>query len=91
MSYIKNATKQIALAIKEKKEFHTVIVKSTVVPNTTIEVVKPIIEKFSGKKLNLDFGLAMNPEFLREGVAINDFMNPDRIVIVVVQSIHQKW
>ena len=81
LSYIKNATKQIALAIKEKKEFHTVIVKSTVVPNTTIEVVKPIIEKFSGKKLNLDFGLAMNPEFLREGVAINDFMNPDRIVI----------
>jgi len=59
--------------LADKDDFHVVVVKSTVVPGTTENVVKPIIEEKSGKKAFEDFGLAMNPEFLREGNAVNDF------------------
>ena len=80
-SFIKTAANQIGNIIKIKKDFHVVVVKSTVVPGTTDNVVKKILEKTSGLKLGIGFGLSMNPEFLREGEAVNDFMKPDRIVI----------
>ncbi|WP_010479310.1 UDP-glucose dehydrogenase family protein [Thermococcus zilligii] len=83
LKYVKAASKSIGEALKEKKDYHAVVVKSTVLPGTTEEVVKPILEETSGKKAFKDFGLAMNPEFLREGVALSDFLNPDRIVIGV--------
>jgi len=81
LSYIKQVSADIGDAIKDKSGYHVVIVKSTVVPGTTDTVVLPILEKHSGKKAGKDFGVGMNPEFLREGVAIQDFMYPDRIVI----------
>ena len=81
LGFIKESVKQIGLALKDKSSYHTVIVKSTVIPRTTLDVVKPIIEKYSKKNIGDDIGLVMNPEFLREGLAIDDFMNPDRIVI----------
>ncbi|AEC51972.1 NDP-sugar dehydrogenase [Pyrococcus sp. NA2] len=83
LTYVKQAAKSIGEALREKEDYHVVVVKSTVLPGTTEEVVKPILEKYSGKKAFKDFGLAMNPEFLREGVALNDFLNPDRIVLGV--------
>jgi UDPglucose 6-dehydrogenase/GDP-mannose 6-dehydrogenase len=79
-SYIERASTSIAEALRDKDSFHTVVVKSTVVPGTTDNVVLPILEQVSGKSLHSDFGVSMNPEFLREGCAIEDFMNPDRIV-----------
>tara|TARA_B100001029_G_scaffold44561_1_gene35060 strand:- start:4821 stop:6125 length:1305 start_codon:yes stop_codon:yes gene_type:complete len=80
LSYIKSASSAIGRALRDKNEKHTVIVKSTVVPLTTEEVVMPNILKKSGwKRENL--GIGMNPEFLREGSAIHDAQNPDRIVI----------
>jgi len=79
-SYIETASREIGLALRDKEEFHTVLVKSTVVPGTTDEVVLPILEQASGKQVGKDFGVGMNPEFLREGAAIGDFMQPDRIV-----------
>ncbi|ASJ06243.1 UDP-glucose dehydrogenase family protein [Thermococcus pacificus] len=81
LKYVKAASKSIGEALREKTGHHVIVVKSTVLPGTTEEVVKPILEETSGKKAFKDFGLAMNPEFLREGVALKDFLNPDRIVI----------
>jgi len=83
LTHVKQAAKSIGKALRDKEDYHVVVVKSTVLPGTTEEVVKPILEKHSGKKAFKDFGLAMNPEFLREGVALKDFLNPDRIVLGV--------
>ena len=81
LTYIQEVSRQIGEALKEKREYHVVVVKSTVVPGTTETVVLPIIEKASGKKGGADFGVGMNPEFLREGMAVEDFLHPDRIVL----------
>jgi len=80
ISGIEQAAKDIEKALKKKEDYHVICVKSTVVPGTTDQKVLPILEK-SGKKVGDDFGLGMNPEFLREGIALNDFLEPDRIVI----------
>jgi len=81
LSFVKDATIVIAKQLKKKDGWHLVVMKSTVLPGTTKDVVLPLLEKHSGKKAGQDFGLAMNPEFLKEGVAVNDFLKPDRIVI----------
>ncbi|HIH29290.1 MAG TPA: UDP-glucose/GDP-mannose dehydrogenase family protein, partial [Thermoplasmata archaeon] len=81
VSYLKEATQHIATILKDKKTWHLIVVKSTVLPRTTQQIVLPLLEHHSGKKAGADFGLAMNPEFLKEGVAIQDFLQPDRIVI----------
>jgi UDPglucose 6-dehydrogenase/GDP-mannose 6-dehydrogenase len=81
LSYVKEVSRQIGVALRARSSYHVVTVKSTVVPGTTDEVVRPILERESGKVAGVDFGVGMNPEFLREGEAIEDFMNPDRIVL----------
>lgn len=78
LSQIKSASEQIA---KHLDGYKVVAVKSTVVPSTTKNTILPILEKVSGKKCGDDFGLSMNPEFLREGSGVYDFLNPDKIVI----------
>ena len=75
------AAEQIGAALADLDRYHVVVVKSTVVPGTTEEVVGPAIAAASGKRIGQDVGLAMNPEFLREGVAVEDFLEPDRIVL----------
>jgi len=81
LTFIKESNKQIAAVLKNKNRYHLVVVKSTVLPGTTQNIVLPLLEQYSGKKVGTDIGLAMNPEFLKEGVAIKDFLEPDRIVI----------
>lgn len=81
LKYIKMSAEEIGEILRDKAEYHVVVVKSTVVPGTTDDVVRPILEAASGKKAGVDFGLGMNPEFLREGEAVSDFMFPDRIVM----------
>ena len=80
IDYIKAATEQIASVLKKKQDYCVITVKSTVVPGTTDEVILPILEN-SGRKAGHDFGVCMVPEFLREGKAVYDFLNPARIII----------
>lgn len=86
LTYIKAVAENIGIALKNKDGYHLVVVKSTVVPGTTDDVVLPLLEKASGKKAGPDFGVGMNPEFLREGEAVQDFMSPDRIVLGGIDS-----
>jgi UDPglucose 6-dehydrogenase len=81
LTYIANASKDIGKTLRKKKETHLIVVKSTVTPGTTLNIVKPILEKNSEKKCGKDFLLCFNPEFLREGNAIGSTLNPDYITI----------
>jgi len=81
LRFIESSAQEIGEALKKKKTYHLIVVKSTVVPETTKNVVKPAIEKRAGKHCGVDLGLCMNPEFLREGSALYDTLRPDRIII----------
>jgi UDPglucose 6-dehydrogenase len=81
LAQVRKASADIGKALRRCGSYHCVIVRSTVVPGTTVNVVKPILEKHSGKQVGQHFGLAMQPEFLREGNALQDAERPDRIVI----------
>lgn len=81
LSYVMAVAEQIGTVLKNKVERHTVVVRSTVLPGTVRDVVVPIIERASGKKAGVDFGVAINPEFLRESTAIEDFNQPPMTVI----------
>ncbi len=80
LSFIETAAAQIGGLLGSVGNYHVVAVKSTVIPGTTRDVVWKTIEKVSGLALG-QFGICMNPEFLREGSAVDDFADPDRIVI----------
>jgi UDPglucose 6-dehydrogenase len=81
LRYIESAAHDIGRALKQKSSYHVVIIKSTVTPGTTQNAVKPILEEESGKTCGEQFGLCMNPEFLRQGSAFQDTVNADRVVI----------
>lgn len=81
LQHIKKSAQEIGQALNKKDAYHLVVVKSTVVPGTTENVVKPNIENHSNNHCGTHFGLCMNPEFLREGSAIQDTLHPDRTVI----------
>ena len=79
LSQIASVGKMMGRLIKSSQKYISIIIKSTVLPGTTDTFFKSIVEAESGKSVG-DFGLGMNPEFLREGNAIEDFQNPDRII-----------
>lgn len=81
LSFVESVSREIGLFLKDSEKFFVVVVKSTVVPGSTRDVVIPLLEEVSGKKAGVDFGVAMNPEFLREGLAVSDVLSPDRVVI----------
>ncbi len=80
---IKHVCEQIGAVLKTKNTFHIVATRSTILPGTTADVITPALEAASGKKAGIDFGVATNPEFLREGSAIKDFLNPPMTVLGV--------
>lgn len=80
LEYIYRVAKNIGIAIDKKKSFHTIVIRSTVIPGTADEVAK-IIENNSNKIYELDFSIIVNPEFLREGTSIYDYYNPPITVI----------
>ena len=81
LRYIRRVCEQIGLALKEKDDWHTVVIRSTILPGTMCQVVIPVLEEFSGKQAGVDFGVCHNPEFLREGSAVKDFHYPPKTVI----------
>jgi len=80
LSFVRGAAEEVGRALRTVGRYHVVVVKSTVVPGTTQTVLRPVLEETSGMRAGA-FGLCVNPEFLREGSAVRDFMDPDRIVI----------
>lgn len=97
LSVVSSAAGSIGASLRRPGSRHVVVVKSTVPPGTTEQLVVPMVMKSSGRGPD-EVGFVMNPEFLREGVAIEDFMKPDRIVIGatdgwagdLVESVYEK-
>jgi len=81
LKYVKRVCVEIGTGLREKDEYHVVVVRSTVLPSSVEEELIPILEKSSGKKAGVDFGVCMNPEFMREGSSVYDFYHPPMIVI----------
>jgi GDP-mannose 6-dehydrogenase len=81
LEHLKRVCRDIGRAVKTKNKFHVIVIRSTVLPGTTESILIPILEGESKKKISTDFGVCINPEFMREGQAIYDFYNPERIVI----------
>jgi len=81
LEHLKEAVKDFARIFKDSKSYHVVVIRSTVPPGTTRKIIMPLIEKYSGKKVGQDFGLVMQPEYLREATANEDFERPWFILI----------
>jgi GDP-mannose 6-dehydrogenase len=76
LTYVKRVCKEIGAALEAKGARHTVVMRSTMLPGTVADVVVPALEVYSGKKAGRDFGVCVNPEFLREGTSLKDFYSP---------------
>ena len=81
LSYVRRVCEQIGSELRHKDAFHVVVARSTMLPGSMREVVIPTLEESSGKKAGADFGVCINPEFLREGTAVHDFHFPPKTVI----------
>lgn len=83
LRHVTTAAQQIGRALRDRdpERYHVTVVKSTVVPGTTVQAVQPTLEAAAGQAAGERYGVAVNPEFLTEGTAVRDFMAPDRIVI----------
>ena len=79
--YLESVTREIGEALAGKDGWHIVVLRSTMVPGTCENLLIPILEKSSGKRAGIDFGVCVNPEFLREGTSVRDFENPPKIVV----------
>jgi len=88
LSHIESVAKEIGGAIRQKKTPHVFVLRSTVLPGTTETVVLPILERESGKKCGRDFTVCYNPEFMREGSAVADFLNPPYTILGASDTSH---
>ncbi|MDB4783530.1 nucleotide sugar dehydrogenase [Verrucomicrobiales bacterium] len=98
LSQIESVARLLGRLIKYSNKYISIIIKSTVIPGTTDTFFRKVLEQESGKTIG-DFGLGMNPEFLREGCAVEDFLFPDRIVmgyedtktLDILNGIYEPW
>ena len=81
LSYVEGLCRQIGEALRYKDGYHVVVGRSTMLPRSSRRVILPALEQSSGKKAGTDFGVCYNPEFLREGTAVDDFLHPPKTVI----------
>lgn len=80
-TYLERVSEQIGAALSKKSRRHVVVFRSTMIPGTCENVLIPILERASGKRAGVDFGVCVNPEFLREGSSVTDFLNPPKTVV----------
>ena len=81
LTYIRRVAEQIGEALRQHQGAPAVVIRSTMLPGTMREVVIPTLEARSGKRAGVEFGVCINPEFLREGTAVHDYLNPPKTVI----------
>lgn len=81
LDFIEKVSQEIGEAIATKPDYHVVVMRSTVLPCTLRDKIIPILSKASGLRAGVDFGVSMNPEFLREGSAVKDYFDPSFIII----------
>jgi len=81
LKYIEQATKGVAQGLREKDDYHLVVIRSTILPFVTRKRIVPLLEQRSELEATEDFGVCTNPEFARQASALEDFLNPSRIVI----------
>lgn len=79
--FLERVAEEIGAALAGRTQRYTVVVRSTMLPSTCEQVVLPRLQDASGKRAGDDFGLAVNPEFLREGSSVSDFFEPPKVVI----------
>src|ERR1700730_1226317 len=85
---VEDVCREIGEILRLKSGFHWIVLWSTVLPGTTDSVVVPIVERASGKRVGIDFGVCFNPEFLREGSAISDFFEPPFTILGAANGTH---
>ena len=81
LSYVRRVCEQIGRELRRKSSFHTVVVRSTMLPGSMRGLVIPTLEEFARRRAGIEFGVCINPEFLREGSAVHDFHHPPKTVI----------
>ena len=79
--FVESVCRQIGAALATHDSYHVVVIRSTVLPGTVQDILVPILERESGRVAGTDFGVCMNPEFLREGTALQDYYTPSHIII----------
>ena len=88
LGHIEPVCREIGEILKKKNSFHLVVLRSTVLPGTAETIVVPVLEKASGKRIGPDFGVCVNPEFMREGTAVADFLQPAITIIGAADKAH---
>jgi GDP-mannose 6-dehydrogenase len=86
LRHVEQVCREIGLGLREKKSHHTIVIRSTMLPGTVERVVIPILEESSRKHAGVDFGVCINPEFLREGSSVKDFYAPPFTLVGVDQE-----
>ena len=89
LGHLDRVCREIGEALTKKTSFHLVVLRSTALPGTAESIVIPILERASGKRMGKDFGVCLNPEFMREGTAVADFMEPTITVIGGTDAAHR--
>ena len=84
--YVERVCAEIGAALREKRDYHVIVIRSTILPGTLSGLAIPTLERASGRRAGVDFGVCHNPEFLRESTAVADFRNPPKTVIGATDS-----
>jgi GDP-mannose 6-dehydrogenase len=88
LGHVEPVCREIGKVLKHKSAFHLIVLRSTVLPGTAENIVMPALEQSSGKKMGKDFGVCVNPEFMREGTAVSDFLEPSMTIIGASDTSH---